>query len=108
MVPGRVLEAHAKTNGQVVVGGIVGERLSPNGHVKVASGVAGKRPRTNPDVITAGSIVVKRIGAHGGIVNSAGEVEQSVSALRCVASGIASVWRWDDRLRARRKRKAGE
>jgi hypothetical protein len=74
MVAGGVHEEHPKTNGQIEVGGVVGERLRPYGHVKAAAGVAGKRPRTNPHVKTAGSIVKKRIFTHGGTVDPAGEV----------------------------------
>ena len=63
-----------KPNGQVEVGGVLGEGVRPNGHVKVAGGVAGKRPRTHPDVSTAGSIVKKRILADGGIGDPRGEI----------------------------------
>ena len=42
MVAGGIHKEHSKTNGQVEVGVVIGERLRPNGHVKVASGVAGK------------------------------------------------------------------
>jgi len=99
MVAGGVHEEDPKTDGRVVVGGVVGKRLRPNGHVKVASTVAGKRQSTNPRVITAGSIVTKRTSTHGGIVDPAGEVEQSVIALSGVGAGIASVGPGPDRLR---------
>ncbi len=93
MVAGGVHEAHSETNGQVEVGVVVGERLRPNGHVKIASGVVGKRPRTNRHVISAGSIVTKRIGTHGGIVDPHGGVDvvQCVIALSGVGAGIAAI-----------------
>ena len=93
MVAGGVHEKHSKTNGQVEVGVVIGKRLRPNGHVKVASGVAGKRPSTNRHVIKAGSIVSKRVGTHGGIVDPHGGVDvvQCVNALRGVAAGIVAI-----------------
>jgi hypothetical protein len=76
--------------------------------LKVPAGVAGKRPSTNPHVKTAGSIVKKRIVTHGGIVDPAGEIEQSVRALSGVGAGIASVWQRVDCLRVLDKRKEGK
>src|SRR5262245_25700453 len=42
VMAGGIHEEYPKTNGQVVVGVIVGQRLRPNSHVKVARSVAGK------------------------------------------------------------------
>src|SRR6266576_1627058 len=93
MVAGGVHKEHSEANGQVEAGVVVGERLRPNGHVKVTSGVAGKRSRTNRHVILAGSIVSKGIGTHGGIVYPHGSVDvvQCVNALSGVAAGIVAI-----------------
>ena len=54
---GGVHKADSKTDGQVVVGGAFGERVRPNGHVKVAGRIVGKRRRTNRHVPTASGIL---------------------------------------------------
>src|SRR5262249_16331207 len=61
MFAGGVLEGGSKTNGQVEAGSVLGERLRPNGHVKITVHVSAKCATTNRDVISAVSIARKRI-----------------------------------------------
>ena len=78
----------------VANGGVLGS-LTRN----LISDVEKKRSRTQSGVVAPVSVAPERKPAHCRIPHAGGEVEQGVLPFRRVESGIAAVWRRDNRLR---------
>jgi len=98
-----------KPNGRVIIaGGISIKTLRTVGRVLVASCCVKKGLKAGRGVASAGSVVFQRLITDSRIPDPGREAQQSVISFGRIAAGIASVWRWADRLRVLDERKADE
>ena len=59
-------------------------------------------------VADPGGVVTKRSKTKGGVPDPAAQTEEPVSSLSRVAAGVATIRRWNNRLRSGQKPKAAE